>query len=150
VSRETAQILGIVSLGAAVVSVFMCAAIAPIFAVAAIVLAVLAIRGGAKRMGVVSIVIAAFVLVWSAVMLTKASVSFERAARDLEQAGRYLEQAGRELEQMAGKCWVCKGRGYTDCALCVNGYLSSGDVCPACNGRGTTVCSFCNGTGKSE
>jgi hypothetical protein len=139
-TQGTAQILGIVALGCAVVSWLVCNALAPIFAIAAIVLAVLAIRGGAKKLGIASILVAALSLIVATVMLTVSSVK-------LWEAGKELERIGAEMKE---KCWVCHGKGYVDCALCVRGYLSNGSVCPFCNGRGVTVCTYCNGTGKPQ
>ena len=138
--QETAQILGIVALGCAVVSWLVCNALVPIFAIAAIVLAVLAIRGGAKKLGIASILVAALPLIVATVMLTVSSMK-------LWEVGEELERIGAEMEE---KCWVCNGKGYVDCVFCVRGYLSDGSVCPFCNGRGVTVCPYCNGTGKPQ
>jgi hypothetical protein len=134
--RDTATTLGIVAIVVAVGSLFLCLPIAPLVAIAAAVLAVLAIRGGAKGLGITSLVIAALTLFISAAMMHQASVK--------------LQQVGRELQQLSEKCWACDGKGVVDCPLCVNGRLPNGAICPACNGRGTTVCTICNGTGKAR
>jgi len=139
--QETAQILSIVALGCAVVSWFTCVPLLSIFAVAAIVLAVLAIRGGAsKKMNIVTIVLASIALLYAAVVETRASIELERAAKELERIGTKLKE----------ECWACDGKGYVDCVFCVRGYLSNGSVCPFCNGRGVTICTICNGTGKPQ
>jgi hypothetical protein len=138
--QETAQILGIVALGCAVVSWLVCNAAVPIFAIAAIVLAVLAIRGGAKKLGIASIIVAAIPLVCATVILTVSSMKLYEAAGELE----------RIATEMKEECWACDGKGYVDCVFCVRGYLSYGNVCPFCNGRGVTICTICNGTGKPQ
>jgi hypothetical protein len=134
--RDTATTLGIVAIVVAVGSLFLCLPIAPITAIAAAVLAVLAIRGGAKGLGIASLIIAALTLFISAAMMHQASVK--------------LQQVGKELQQLSEKCWACGGKGVVDCPLCVNGRLPNGAICLACNGRGTTVCTICNGTGKAR
>jgi hypothetical protein len=139
--QETAQILGIVALGCAVVSWFICMPLLPIFAIAAIVLAVMAMRGGASRkLNIATIVLASIALLISTVAEVTFSLKAERFAHELERIGRKLIE----------ECWACGGKGYVDCVFCVRGYLSDGSLCPFCNGRGVTICTICNGTGKPQ
>ena len=129
-----ATTLGIIAIVVAVGSLFLCAPIAPLVALAAIVLSILAIRGGAKGLGIAGIIVAALTIVISAALM--------------HQASQKLEQVGKELQQLSEKCFACNGKGWVDCPLCVNGRLPNGVACLGCNARGTVVCTICNGTGK--
>ena len=131
-----ATTIGIIAIVVAVGSLFLCAPIAPLVALAAIVLSILAIRGGAKGFGIAGIIVAALTIVISAALM--------------HQASQKLEQVGKELQQLSEKCFACDGKGWVDCPLCVNGRLPNGVACLGCNARGTTVCTICNGTGKAR
>jgi len=124
--RDTATTLGIIAAAVAVASLFFCTAIAPFIALGAIVLSILAIRGGAKGWGIAGLVVAGLVIIISAALMHQVSRKF------------------------SGGCFVCGGKGWVDCAFCVDGRLPSGNICPFCNGEGKTICTFCNGTGKAR
>jgi len=136
---DLAATLGIIAVVVAVASLFLCAPVASLIALGAIVLSILAIRGGAKGWGIAGIIVA------SLVFLASVGMMFE-ASQKLSQAGKELEQIGRGLSE---KCFVCKGTGWVDCPFCVNGRSpTTGGICPFCNGQGEHICTFCNGTGK--
>ena len=134
--RDTTTTLGIIAIVVAIGSLFICAPVAPLVAIAAIVLSILAVRSGAKALGIVGLVVSVLTLFGSAVLM--------------HQASQKLQQVGKELQQLSEKCFACDGKGLTDCPLCVNGRLPSGAFCLGCNGRGTIVCTICNGTGKAR
>ena len=97
--RDTATTLGIVAIAVAIGSLFICIPFAPLFALAAIVLSILAARGGAKALGIVGLVVAVLTLWGSTVMM--------------HQASQKLQQIGKELQQLGEKCFACDGKGLT-------------------------------------
>ena len=138
---ETAVTLGIIAVVVAVASLFFCVPFGMLMALGAVVLSILALRGGAWGWGIAGLVIAGLVFLIGAGIMSSTSAK-------LEKAGRELEKIGRELSE---KCFVCNGTGVVDCIYCVNGRdPTTGWSCTFCNGYGRHTCTFCNGTGRSR
>jgi uncharacterized membrane protein len=91
-----ATTMGIIAVVLAIGSLFLCAPLAPLVAIAAIVFSIIAIRGGAKGWGIAALIIAGFTMIYSVVAMYQAQQHIERGLKQMQQG---LEQMQQELQR---------------------------------------------------